>query len=166
MPVFREEQHFAPWVYVILVFTAVAALTGPLVAAWLAHDPSATIPVLLVELFAGVVVLLPLNLLLMVTEVRDRELVVAFGRWFTMYRKRVPVHDITESRPVYYRPIRDAGGWGIRWGRFEGKRCTFLNVRGDRGVFLVYGSDKRLVVGSQEPERLADALNKARDLQK
>ncbi len=166
MTSFREEQCFAPWVYWILAATAVAAFAGPLVAVWLAGDEPAAIPVLLVELFAVALMFLPLNILVMVTEVNERELVVTFGRWFIMYRKRIQLDDISETRSVYYRPIWDAGGWGIRWGRFEGKRCSFLNARGDRGVFLVYGSGKSLIVGSQEPEQLADAIRKATDPQR
>jgi len=161
MTAFREEQHFAPWVYWMAAVTAVAALIAPPVAAALAKDPSAVIPVILVELFVAILVLLPFNLLFVVTEVTGQEVLVSFGRWFTLYRKRVQLHDIQESRPVYYRPLRDAGGWGIRWGRFEGKPCAFLNARGDRGVFLVHGSKKRLIIGSQEPEQLAEAIRRA-----
>ncbi len=158
---FREEQRFAPWVYWIAVITALAALIAPPVAATLARDPTAVIPVLLLELFVTALMALPFNLLFIVTEVTEQEVVVSFGRWFTFYRKRIRLDDIAEARPVYYRPIWDAGGWGIRWGRFEGKRCAFLNARGDRGVFLLYGSEKRLIIGSQEPEQLADAIRKA-----
>jgi len=139
-----------------------AAIIAASVAATLPKEPSAVIPVVLIEVL--VCIAIPLNLLFVVTEVTEQEIVVSFGRGFTMYRKRVQLHDIRETRPVYYRPLRDAGGWGIRWGRFEGKRCAFLNARGDRGVFLVYGSEKRLVIGSQEPEQLADAIRKAAGL--
>jgi hypothetical protein len=161
MPNFREEQHFAPWVYWIAAAVALAALIAPLVAAHMAKDPSACIPVILMEFFVAVLMLFPLNILFMTTEVVGREVVVSFGRWFPIYRRHIPLHDIQETRTVYYRPIWDAGGWGIRWGRFEGKRCAFLNARGDRGVFLALGSEKRLIIGSQEPERLADAIRRA-----
>lgn len=164
MQAFREEQRFAPWVYWIAVATAVAGLAGPPVAAMLAKDSSAIIPVLLLELFVTALMMLPFNLLFIVTEVTEQEVVVSFGRWFTFYRKRIRLDDIAEARPVYYRPIWDAGGWGIRRGRFEGKRCAFLNARGDRGVFLLYGSGKRLIIGSQEPEQLADAIRRAADM--
>ncbi len=161
MPGFREEQRFAPWVYWLAAAVALAAFIAPLVAARMAKDPSAFIPVILVELFVVALMLFPLNILFMITEVTDRGVVVSFGRWFPIYRRHIPLHDIQETRPVYYRPLWDAGGWGIRWGRFEGKRCTFLNARGDRGVYLVHGSEKRLIIGSQEPEQLAEAIRKA-----
>ncbi len=164
MPGFREEQHFAPWVYWIAALTALAAFIAPPVAATLAKDPSAIIPVLLLELLLATLMVLLFNILFLVTEVTEQEVVVSFGRWFTMYRKSIQLHDIQETRPVYYRPIWDAGGWGIRGGRFEGKRCAFLNARGDRGVFLVHGSEKRLIIGSQEPEQLAEAIRKAAGL--
>jgi hypothetical protein len=161
MPAFKEEQGFAQWVYWIAAMTALAGLAAPPTAAALARDYSAVVPVILVELLMAILLLLPFNLLFLITKVGGQELVVSCGRWFTMYRKRIAFHDISEVRPVYYRPLRDAGGWGIRWGRFEGKRCAFLNARGDRGVFLVHGSEKRLIIGSQEPEQLAEAIRRA-----
>ena len=161
---FREEQSFAPWVYWMLALSLFAALVAPPVAAWLARDATAVIPVLLVECFVAVIMLLPVNMLFMVTEIADAMLVVRFGRWLTLYRKSIPLNDIADARPVYYRPIWDAGGWGIRWGKFEGKRCAFLNARGDRGVLVTRSSGKRLIVGSQEPERLADAIRKTAGL--
>jgi hypothetical protein len=164
MTPFREEQRFAPWVYWFAVATALAGLAAPPVAAVQAGDPSAIIPVMLVELFVAALMALPFNLLFIVTELTEQEIVVSFGRWFTLYRRRIRLHDITEARPVYYRPLWDAGGWGIRRGRFEGKRCAYLNARGDRGVFLAYGSEKRLIIGSQEPEQLADAIRRAAGL--
>ena len=161
MPVFREEQRFAPWVYWISAGVVLAGLIAPLVAAQMDKDPSALLPVTLVEVFVAVLMVLLFSILFMVAEITEQEVVVSFGRWFPFYRKRIRLDDIAEARPVYYRPIWDAGGWGIRGGRFEGKRCAFLNARGDRGVFLLYGSEKRLIIGSQEPEQLADAIRKA-----
>ncbi len=161
MTPFREEQRFALWVTCLSALTALAALIVPPVATWLAKDASA-IPVLIpVELFVAALMLLPFNLLFITTEVNEKEVVVTFGRWFPVYRKRIQLQNISETRAVYYRPIWDAGGWGIRWGCFEGKRCSYLNARGDRGVFLLHGPETRLIIGSQEPEQLADAIRRA-----
>jgi hypothetical protein len=56
-----------------------------------------------------------------------------------------------------YRPIRDYGGWGIRYGR-GGKA---YNVSGNRGVMLELSDGQKLLIGSQRPEELANAINLA-----
>ena len=96
--------------------------------------------------------LIAVNVLFMRTRVDGHELVVQFGYCFPIYRKRIPLQEIRRARVVEYRPIRDAGGWGIRFGRFEQERCRFLNCRGNRGV-LLETARLRCIVGSQQPER-------------
>lgn len=101
------------------------------------------------------------NLLPMTTWVNRAEIRVRFGRLLPLYIKRIPVAQVASARAVEYRPIRDAGGWGIRWGRFDGKRTRFLNARGHRGV-LLDGEKLRLIIGSASPEKLAEAVDAAR----
>jgi len=97
------------------------------------------------------------NVLGMTTEVARDALTVRFGVFFTYYRKRFPIEDIRAARCVEYRPLRNAGGWGIRFGRFEGKPCRFLNARGRRGVFLETVG-KPYIIGSETPEALCAAI--------
>ena len=56
-----------------------------------------------------------------------------------------------------YRPIRDYGGWGIRYGR-GGKA---YNVSGNRGVMLELSDGQKLLIGSQKPDDLANAISSA-----
>jgi hypothetical protein len=55
-----------------------------------------------------------------------------------------------------YRPIREYGGWGVRFG----PRGRAYNVSGDRGVELTLASGKRVLIGSQRPEELAAAIGR------
>jgi hypothetical protein len=102
-----------------------------------------------------------LNVLPMKTSVDRHEVRVRFGRLFPMYVERIAIANVAALRPVEYRPIRDAGGWGIRWGRFEAKRARYLNARGHRGV-LIEGEKLRLVIGSADPDKLASAIEQAK----
>ena len=160
MPVFREDQTYARWVYLLtaaaffgMIFAQMAE--GLSTGVWKGGWPLAGINAL--TICGG---LLVLNVLYMSTEVTRTDIVVTMGWFFPVYRRRVALADITEVRAVTYRPIRDAGGWGIRWGRFEGSRCAFLNARGDRGVFLELRSGKRLIIGSQNAGALAEAVSR------
>ena len=62
---------------------------------------------------------------------------------------------IADVRVVRYRPLRDFGGWGLRWG--WGRRQAYT-VSGDQGVELVLRSGWRVVIGSQTPELLHAAI--------
>lgn len=159
MPVFREEQRYPRWVYLLAAaafFGALFAEAVETLSSGRGGGPYEWIPGVL-GATAGMLIL---NLLFMATEVTRTELVVTMGRFFPLYRRRVALADILEVRAVTYRPLRDAGGWGIRWGRFEGIRCAFLNARGDRGVFLNLRNGKRLIIGSQNAEALAEAVSR------
>ena len=157
--VYREDQNFAAWVYVLL---ALMATTSAL--AFLAVGPNSApnggrASGLVVFLLVGLVLpsVLVVGVLRMTTEVTPVSCRVWFG-WIPTYRHSVPLSSITSVEVVTYRPLADCGGWGIRRGR-DGERV--LNARGDRGVRLTLSDGSRLLIGSQRPEELARALEQA-----
>ena len=79
-------------------------------------------------------------------------------RYIPLWRRTLRVAEIATSEPVTFRPFRDFGGWGIRYG-WSGWAFT---VRGNRGVRLTVHGGSSLVIGSQEPERLYQAIEAAR----
>ncbi len=101
---------------------------------------------------------LVVGVLRMTTEVSPGAVRVWFG-WVPTFRRSVDLSSVTRLEVIQYRPLRDYGGWGIRYGR-DGERI--LNARGDRGVRLHFADGQRLVIGSQNPELLASALERAR----
>ena len=88
------------------------------------------------------------------TRVTNDAVTVRFG---VFYRTQVPVAEIRQAEAVEYRPIAEYGGWGIRG--FGKKRA--LNARGNRGVLLTRMDGSTLMIGSQEPRRLLEALARA-----
>ena len=88
------------------------------------------------------------------TRVTNEAVTVRFG---VFYRTQVPVAEIRQAEAVEYRPIAEYGGWGIRG--FGKKRA--LNARGNRGVLLTRTDGSTLMIGSQEPRRLLEALARA-----
>lgn len=90
------------------------------------------------------------------TEVRSDGLYVRFFPFHLSFHRIAP--DALIMYEVHtYRPLRDYGGWGIRYGR--GGRA--YNVSGDRGVMLELSDGSRLLIGSQKPEELANAIGLA-----
>lgn len=73
---------------------------------------------------------------------------------FTRFRRHIPFDLITSCEARTYSPIREYGGWGMKFGR-GGKA---YNVMGNRGVQLVLVSGERLLIGSQRADELAGVI--------
>ncbi len=143
---FTETQTFAGFVYALLGLSAVATGAGILTNAGRSGAGLLLWPILPLGL--------AWNLLYERTSVIGTELTVTFGALFPLYRRRISVADIASAESVTYSPIADYGGWGIRgWGK-----KVALNARGNRGVRLTLRDGRRVLVGSQRPEELAEAL--------
>jgi hypothetical protein len=161
--VFREEQNFDWRVYALIALVEALVLLGLL---WYHHHgpPAAALNhtgTFEFALGAAVGLVLPalvlVGVLRMTTEVTPTDLRVWFG-WIPTYRRFVPLGNIQRIEVVSYRPVVDYGGWGIRVGR-DGVRV--LNARGNRGVRIDLADGTKLLIGSQRPEALALALDRA-----
>ena len=89
----------------------------------------------------------------LITEVRDDGLYV---RFYPLSHRIIHFEKIKSCEVKTYKPIKEYGGWGIRYGR-KGKA---YNISGNRGVQLELSKGKPLLIGSQKPEELAQAINK------
>lgn len=107
------------------------------------------VPLLVTLIFAWLLYAMKL-----ITEVRTDGLYVRF--WPLGWR-HIGLDEIAECWPRTYRPIREFGGWGIRWG--PGGKA--YNISGNRGVQLVLAGGRRLLIGSQRAEELAAAIRDA-----
>lgn len=96
-------------------------------------------------------ILLPLFMysLKLTTEVRQDGLYVRFYPFHFSYR-RYPYESINSYKVRVYSPLKEYGGWGIRYGR----KGMAYNVSGDRGLQLELKNGKGLLIGSQRPEEL------------
>lgn len=107
-------------------------------------------------LAVGAAVMIGLVLAELRVEVRPDGLYV---RFFPLTRQhRFAWSEIESAEPRRYRPMREFGGWGVRFSR-GGKA---YNVAGDRGVQLVFTDGRRLLIGSQRADELAEAIRSAR----
>jgi hypothetical protein len=65
---------------------------------------------------------------------------------------------INKSFVREYNAIGEYGGWGIRYGIFGSGNA--LNVSGNKGLQLVFTNDKKLLIGTNKPQELTEALLK------
>ena len=89
----------------------------------------------------------------LVTTVTTEGLFVRF-RPFHRKQKCLGPAGLVRWQARVYRPVREFGGWGIRFGR-NGKA---YNVSGNEGVDLAYTDGKRILLGSQRMHELEAAI--------
>ena len=112
----------------------------------------------LLFILGGIVILMPLLFQLfwggLVVEVSPDELTVTWGRlrWPT---KRIAFDDVTAMEAVTYRPIREFGGWGIRFG---GGGKSAWTTRGSKALKVETKDGKVVYVGSDRPDRLLSRI--------
>ncbi len=162
---FHEEQQFRqPWVWLLLLAVTVC-IAGVfahgiytqlyLGQTWGDRPMSNTALVISATfsfLFSAGITLLFCKLKL-TTEVGPNGIYI---RFFPLTSRKISFDSITSCKARTYRPIREYGGWGIRFSR----KGRAYNVSGNRGVQLEFKQGRSLLIGSQKAEELAHAINK------
>ena len=163
--IFREVQRFHQrWLWVLIIIWALAhtglfgyGMVQQLVFEKPWGDRPMSDTVLAVAgtfaiLFAiGIVTLFASTRL--ITEVRSDGLYIRFVPFHLSFR-RIPLEDLAGFEARTYSPMREYGGWGIRFGR----RGRAYNVSGNRGVRIDYANGRHILIGSQRADELADAI--------
>ena len=93
----------------------------------------------------------------LITEVRSDGLYIRFVP-FHRREIHIPFENIATVEACTYKPVKEYGGWGIR----RGTKGKAYNVSGNLGVQLDFVDGKRLLIGSQNPEELTQAIEKMR----
>ncbi len=88
------------------------------------------------------------------TEVRETGLYIKFRPF---HRKWISFkfEDISKVEAVTYSPIKEYGGWGIRYGR-KGKA---YNVSGNKGLFVTLKNGRNIMIGSGNHEALYNLVS-------
>jgi hypothetical protein len=153
--VYQEETRFFSRIfYIILALVIALALLLQVQGMG-----SASLPII-------VAIALPLLFGRLLITISNGTLHISYG-YLNLIKKEIPLADIMEARVVAYRPIRHFGGWGIRTGKFEGKKTGCYSLKGNRGVLISLACDvrvciiktDRVIVGSYNPEKLKASLN-------
>lgn len=89
----------------------------------------------------------------LITEVRRDGLYIRYFPFHLSFHK-IPLENLDKAEPLTYSPLGEYGGWGIRYTR-NGKA---YNPLGNRGVKITYKDGTHILIGSQRPEELAEAI--------
>jgi hypothetical protein len=90
------------------------------------------------------------------TEVRADGIYLKMWPFHQSFR-RISWAEIKHYESAEYRPLREFGGWGIRW--VPGKIA--YNVSGNQGIWIERTSGRGVLVGSQRTEEFVRAIDEA-----
>jgi hypothetical protein len=155
---FQETQRFTRWwIWLLLLIGPVIVLYGIVQQVILGHPfgnhPASNLALIITGII--VVVLLPL----LFSRLRLTTLVYSDGikvRFFPLQPRGrfIRFDEIKSFYAREYHPIREYGGWGIKYGHSG----MAYNVSGDWGLQLELVSGKKLLIGSQKARELEEAV--------
>lgn len=165
---FREVQKMdQTWARLVVGILVISSWYGAYQQLFLrkpfGNNPAPDWMMLVLLLVFGILFPLFFHSLKMTTEVRKDGLYVRFYPFHFSFRS-FPIKAIQSYEVRTYSPIRDYGGWGIRYGL----KGTAYNVKGNRGVLFEFEEGnkvKKLMIGSQIPEKLSEAVSRAIKMQ-
>ena len=156
---FREVQRFRQWWIWLLVLIAPALFIWAFVQQivlgnpW-GNNPASDLVLIILGAIFGIGLPAFMYTIRLTTVVRDDGI---YLRFFPFHFKwvRFPFEDIDTFEVLTYSPLRDYGGWGIRYG-LKGKA---YNVSGNKGVLLNLKDGKTVLIGSQRADELGYAVS-------
>jgi hypothetical protein len=158
---FRETQRFNQWWIRVILAVPFLLLSWGFVQQVILGKPWGNNPgpdwlLWLLLPLVGIGVPALLLSIRLTTEIRDGEIAVQLFP-FQWSPQEILASEIAEIGVRHYHPIREFGGWGLRYG--PGGKA--LNIRGDMGIQLVLRTGKRLLIGTQRAREAAAALKAA-----
>jgi hypothetical protein len=145
--IFEENQKFTQWwLWVIL-------LSFPIISVGPFDDNEINIYYVLIGL--------AIPLLFYIIELRIKVSKEGLHYQFFPFHLKdhiIKLEDIEKFKAIEYSPLKEYGGWGIKYG-FKGKA---YNVSGNKGVKIFLKNGLNIMFGSQRYNELAKALKQVK----
>jgi Family of unknown function (DUF6141) len=159
--IYREVQKFRQWWIMMILLLSLGIWLWGIVQQLVYKIPFGNHPITdLGLILIGIIVLIPVLVFLwikMITEIRTD------GLYYKMYPlmgfKKIAASEIKDWEVKEYSPLKEFGGWGIRFSAKKGGGKA-INVKGKHGLQLELNSGKKILIGSQDPEKIKAAMQK------
>ncbi|MGB5530912.1 MAG: DUF6141 family protein [Ignavibacteriaceae bacterium] len=158
---FKEVQRFRQfWLWIIVIVTCAIPWVGMIIQIILSqkfgNNPAPDWIIMLIWLVFGIGFPIFFYSIRLNTEVRIEGI---YLRFFPFHRKFkiYTYNEIDSYTEREYKPIREFGGWGIRYGL--GGRA--YNVYGNKGIQIIFKNKKKLLIGTQKAKEFHKAIQKA-----
>ena len=160
--IFEERSGWAWWVHFLILLSLIAAVIPlwELAKGNIGNGPG-NMPLWEAALLFFIGTALPGGIYSLMGQLRTR--ITSEGidiRWgfLEVIKKTIPFSQVEKAEAVTYSPLKDFGGWGIRFG---GKKKKAWTVSGNRALLLHLTDGTRFYLGSQKPERMLQWVNSA-----
>lgn len=158
---YREEQKFnQPWIWLIILLLGGLWIWQVVQQIFMGipfgNNPAPDLVVLLIGIFPVGTILL-FRFLTLETIIDDGGVQYRF-KPFQLKHKVIKPENIISFEVKQYHPLKDYGGWGIRWG--SAKNGSAYNVSGNQGVLFELKNGKKFLLGTQNPASIKSALSK------
>ncbi len=155
---FREVQHFRQTLLWLFLFCVILLSLWEIIQQLVlgipfGNNPAPDTVLVILAVIFGIGFPFFFYITNLTTEVRSDGVYLRFFP-IEMTFNRISLENIKEWEAVAYHPVREYGGWGIRYG----KNTKVYSVSGNHGVLLTLVNGKRLLIGSQRPDELAEAI--------
>jgi len=156
--VFEEVQRFnQPWLLLVLFIPVVVFIWGfvqqIIMKVPFGNNPAPDWFFLILFAFLGGLIFLFFKMRL-ITRIDKSGIAYRFTPFYNK-EKMINWSEVSRVEVTRYNPLKEYGGWGIRYGR-KGKA---LNVRGNYGMMIEFHGGKNLLIGTQKPEELQRTLH-------
>ena len=150
MKEFNETQRFTQWWLWLILVGVWSAMVYSIITA-----PPQTGAAVYVSF--GIGILLPLLFwqMRLITRITEEGIYVRFIP-FHIKEKFFPWDTLTASYVRTYSPLKEYGGWGIKYG-FNGQGLVY-NVVGNVGLQLQFKEGEAVLIGTQKGEEIKQVL--------
>lgn len=158
---FKEEQRFTQiWLWMLLIILSCLWVWQLVQQVFMGipfgSKPSPDLVIILTGIFPVLTIIL--FRLLTLETIIDEDGVAYRFKPFQRKPKVIKAVDIVRYEVKKYSPLKDYGGWGIRYGSAKNGRA--YNVSGNQGVLFEFKNGKRFMLGTQKPSEIRSALDK------
>ena len=157
--IFKEEQSFVgTWTWYVVIGVTALSIGGTALGLMFTDKTEGMIGLIIAAIVTGGILVLFYTSKLYVSIDQDH----LYYRYppFVTSEKRISRDDVKEIYTRKYKPITEYGGWGYRFRLRSGRA---LNVAGNNGVQLVLKNNKRLLIGTQKPEQMNQAVRRLKE---
>lgn len=157
--IFREIQSIrSPWIWGLIMIPLIVIIYGMLRQLFFeipwGNNPMSNIGLLIVGLILIIGSPLFIYFIRLEIQVRGNGVYYRFSPFHLRFQ-RILLDNLRSYQVIHYRPLRDYGGWGIRYGKY-GKAYT---LSGNIGIQLVTVDHKKFLLGTNKPDDVKNALD-------
>ncbi|GGD98903.1 hypothetical protein [Planktosalinus lacus] len=149
---FQEIQRFDQWWIKALLIIVIIATLLPIISI---VQQTNTGPEDIIAASVGFITVLAVSVFIfslqLKTTINSRGIEYQFKPF---QKKTIPWKEITECYVRTYNPLREYGGWGLRWG-LSGKA---LNIKGNKGIQIVLKDNKKILLGTQKENEAKNVI--------